>query len=302
MITYLDPNNAQFLSQVNSIHKRLERAQNQLSSGKKLNTVSDDPDQISSLLSARAALEAAKQIGSNLGRVQTEVNGAEKALQQASKAFERARVLGAQGASSNATADSRATLATEVDTILDQLVGLTRTTVEGRYIFSGDQDQTAPYSIDLTQATPVSAYLGGTTNTREIQHPNGSRFTVGKTAQEIFDSSDASQSVFANLTALRNALRGNDEAGVRTALDSAHTAGAHLERQLAYYGTTQNRVTQAVEFGQKLQQDVTEEVGNIENADIVEAILEMQQAQTQLQSALQSKAQLNRQSLFDFLR
>jgi hypothetical protein len=28
----------------------------------------------------------------------------------------------------------------------------------------------------------------------------------------------------------------------------------------------------------------------------------MQQAQTQLQSALQSKAQLNRQSLFDFLR
>jgi flagellar hook-associated protein 3 FlgL len=302
MITNLDPSNARFLSQVNAIRKRMEQAQNQLSSGKKLNTVSDDPDQISALLAARASLENTKQINNNLGRVQTEVNAAEKALQQASKAFERARVLGAQGASSNATADSRSTLATEIDTILDQLVGITRTTVEGRYIFSGDQDQTAPYSLDLSLTSPVSAYLGGATNTREIQHPNGSRFTVGRTAREIFESSTASENVFANLTALRNALRDNDEAGIRAALDTAHTSGAHLERQLAFYGATQNRVANAVDFGKKHEQDLVQEIGDIENADIVEAILEMQQAQTQLQSALQSKAQVGRQSLFDFLR
>jgi flagellar hook-associated protein 3 FlgL len=302
MLTNLDPNNAQFLSQVNSIRNRMERAQNQLSSGKKLNTVSDDPDQISALLTARASLESAKQINNNLGRVQTEVNAAEKALQQAGKAFERARVLGAQGASSNATADSRATLATEIETIMDQLVGITRTSVEGRFIFSGDQDQTAPYSIDFAQAVPISGYLGSTSNTREIQHPNGSRFTIGRTAQEIFDSSTAADNVFDNLTALRDALRNNDEAGIRTALDTAHTAGAHLERQLAFYGATQNRVANAVDFGKKHEQDLVQEIGDIENADIVEAILEMQQSQTQLQSALQSKAQVNRQSLFDFLR
>ena len=302
MRTNLDPNNAQFLSQVNAIHKRMERAQNQLSSGKKLNTVSDDPDQVSPLLTARASLENNRQINNNLGRVQTEVNGAEKALQQASKGFERARVLGAQGASSIATADSRATLATEVETIIDQLVGITRTTVGGRYIFSGDQDQTAPYAVDFSQAVPISAYLGSTSNTREIQHPNGSRFTIGRTAQEIFGSANASEDVFSNLIALRDALRNDNETGIRSALDTAHTSSTHLERQLAFYGATQNRVADAVDFGRKHEQDLVQEIGNIENADVVEAILEMQQAQTQLQSALQSKALLNRQSLFDFLR
>ncbi len=302
MLTNLDPNNSQFLSQVNAIHKRMERAQNQLSSGKKLNTVSDDPDLVSSLLTARAALENARQINNNLGRVQTEVNGAEKALQQASKSFERARVLGAQGATSNATADSRAVLATEVETIIDELVGITRTTVEGRYIFSGDQDQTPPYSVDFSQVPPISAYLGSAGNNREIQHPNGSRFTIGKTAKDIFDSANALENVFSNLSALRDTLLNNDELGIRAALDTAHTSSAHLERQLAFYGAAQNRVANAVDFGKKHQQDLIQEIGNIENADIVEAILEMQQAQTQLQSALQSKAQLNRQSLFDFLR
>jgi flagellar hook-associated protein 3 FlgL len=302
MLTNLNPDNSRFLSQVNSIRNRMDRAQSQLSSGKRLNTVADDPDQISTLLSARASLESVRQVNNNLGRVQTEVNAAEKALQQAGKAFERARVLGAQGASSNATPDSRATLATEIETIMDQLVGISRTTVEGRYIFSGDLDQTAPYSIDLSQTSPISAYLGSNSNTREIQHPNGSRFSVGRTAREIFDSPTASQNIFANLTALRDALRGNDEAGIRAALDTAHTSGAHLERQLAFQGATQNRVTNAFDFGKKHEQDLVTEIGNIEDADVVEAILELQQAQTQLQSALQSKAQSNRQSLFDYLR
>lgn len=302
MLTNLDPGNSQFLSTVNSIHKRMERAQNQLSSGRKVNTVSDDPDQISSLLTARASLESSKQISSNLGRVQTEVNAAEKGLQQASKAFERARVLGAQGATSTADGDSRATLAIEIEGILDQLVGISRTTVEGRYIFSGDQDQSAPYSIDVTQAIPISAYAGGSTSTREIQHPNGSRFIVSKTAQEIFDATNPADNVFTTLTALRDALKTSDQTGIRTALDTATTAGAHLERQLAYYGTRQNRVTEAIDFGKKHEQDLTAQIGDIENADVVEAILELQQGQTQLQAALQSRGQLRRQSLFDFLR
>jgi flagellar hook-associated protein 3 FlgL len=302
MITNLDPGNARFLSQVNAIQKRLQQAQNQLSSGKRINTVSDDPDQISNLLRARASLESTKQINANLGRVRTEVNAGEAALQQAGKDLERARVLGAQGASSSASPDSRAALANEVEAILDQLVGIARTTVEGRYIFSGDQDQTAPYSIDLTQVNPISAYAGSVSNTREIQHPNGSRFSISKTASEIFDSPNAGENVFATLTALRDALRNSDEAGIRSALDRATSAGPFLERQLAYYGATQSRVAAAVEYGKKQELDMTTEIGNIENADAVEAILELQQAQTQLQSALQSKAQLSRQSLFDFLR
>lgn len=303
MLTNLDSSNSLFLSTVNNIQRRMERAQQQLASGKRITRVSDDPDQISSLLAARASLSAAKQSNANLTRVQAEVNAAEKAISQASSAFERARVLGTQGANSTQTADTRATLATEVGSIMEQLVGISRTTIEGRFIFSGDQDLTAPYSIDLTQTPPISAYAGGTTNTREIQHPNGSRFTISKTAAEIFDSADPNTNVFQTLTSLRSALLANDDTAISTALDRMASAAPYLERMLAYYGASQNKVSEAVEYGKKLELDVTTEIADIENTDATQAILELQQAQLQQQAALQSRAQFtNRSNLFDYLK
>ncbi len=303
MLTNLDASNSLFLSTVNNIQRRMERAQQQLASGKRITRVSDDPDQISSLLAARASLSAAKQSNANLTRVQAEVNAAEKAISQASSAFERARVLGTQGANSTQTADTRATLATEVGSIMEQLVGISRTTIEGRFIFSGDKDLTAPYSIDLTQTPPIPAYAGGTTNTREIQHPNGSRFTISKTAAEIFDSADPNTSVFQTLTSLRSALLANDDTAISTALDRMASAAPYLERMLAYYGASQNKVTEAVEYGKKLELDVTTEIADIENTDATQAILELQQAQLQQQAALQSRAQFtNRSNLFDYLK
>lgn len=303
MLTNLDASSAQFLSSVNGIQRRMEQAQRHIASGKRITQVSDDPDQISSLLAARASLASAQQTSANLTRVQTEVNAAEKALGQASSALERARVLGTQGANSTQTAATRATLATEVGAVLEQLVGLSRTTIEGRYIFSGDQDLTPPYSIDLTQTPPVSAYAGGTTNTREIQHPNGSRFTVSRTAAQIFDTADPATNVFQTVTALRAALLADDDAALSTALDNLASAAPYLERMLAYYGATQNKVAEAVSYGRKLELDLTSEIAEIENTDITEAILELQQAQTQQQAALQSRAQFtNRSNLFDYLR
>jgi flagellar hook-associated protein 3 FlgL len=301
MVTNLDPANAQFVAQMKNIQTRMQRAQTQVASGKRVTVVSDDPDQISDLLSARASLSAARQSNANLNRVQTEVNAAEKGLAQASMALERARVVGAQGANGTQTPDTRATLASEVESVLDQLVGISRTTVEGRYIFSGDSDMTSPYSIDLNLMDPVSLYAGAATTTRQIQHPNGSRFTVSKSAQEIFDNPDPALNVFRTVTALRNALRAGDETAIQSALDDMASAAPHLERMLAYYGTAQNRVAEAVDYGKKLELDLTAQIANIENVDTTSAILEMQQAAVQQQAALQSKAQMQRKSLFDYL-
>ena len=101
---YLDSANFRYLGNLNAIERRMNRAQTQITSGKRVNTVSDNPDQISALLSARASLESTKQINFNMNRVATEASAAEKALQEASKALERVRVLGAQGANSTTTA------------------------------------------------------------------------------------------------------------------------------------------------------------------------------------------------------
>ena len=111
MIPSLTPSDQKFLNRVNRISDRLNKAQERVSSGSRFTSVSDDPDQVSTLLQARASLSSVHQVQSNLGRVKAEVDAGEQALRTVAEVFERARVLGAQGANFTQDADTRASIA-----------------------------------------------------------------------------------------------------------------------------------------------------------------------------------------------
>lgn len=300
MLRSVDANTEAFLDSMRRISNRMARAQRQVATGSKFNTVSDDPDQVSTLLQARADLSSTQTIQANLGRVKAEVDGGEQALESAVSILERVRTLGSQGATDTATPEARQTIAEEIGSLLEQLGGLSRTTVEGRYIFSGDSDQNPPYTIDMTQANAISAYAGSS-STREVQHPNGTRFGVGRTAQEIFDSPQANQNVFYSVDAIRRTLLANDGAGTKSALENVIGSLTYLNGELAHYGAVQNKVAGAVDFAQNQELQLKAHVGTLQDADISESILEFQQAATQQQAALESRAKMPRSTLFDYL-
>jgi flagellar hook-associated protein 3 FlgL len=172
--------------------------------------------------------------------------------------------------------------------------------VEGRFIFSGDSDSVSPYTIDLTQANPVSGYQGAAA-TRLIQHPNGTTFAVARTAQDIFDAADPTQNVFTQVNNLRTALLNNDQAGINAAMDALPKASEYLNSQLAFYGNTQNTVANATDYGQKLVLQFQTQVSGIQDADLATAAIELTQAQIQQQASLQARAQIPRTTLFNFL-
>ena len=300
MISSLQPGSQQFLDNLNKLGESMSRAQQRISTGRRISQVSDDPGAIPNLLEARASLVSNQQTLANLGRVKTEVDSAEQDLQTAVSLFDKVQTLGAQGNTDILTAAGRTALADELDSILQQFVGLAGSSVEGRYIFSGDTDQQAPYTYTPGQANPVSAYLGAA-STRLVQHPNGTTFSVALTAQQIFDSTDPTTNVFASIQALSAALRANDSPAVSAAADGLTKVGQHLNSQLAFYGRTQNKVADAAEFGKTLQLQLQTQISNVEDADLTQAILELTQGQTQQQAALQSRAMLPRTTLFDYL-
>lgn len=300
MISSLDPAAQRFLNGVNQIEQRSERAQRELTTGRRINTVSDDPDQVTNLIQTRADLARTKQIDGNLGRVKTEVDTAEGALQSAVTLVERAQTLGTQGQSGFTSAQTRQDLAGELGSVLQQLVSISGTTVEGRFVFSGDSDQQAPYTIDLTLPNPIGSYAGSTA-TRQVQHPDGSLISVGKTAQEIFDSSDPTQNVFTSINNLRTALLNGDQAGIDAALPNVRSAGTFLNNELAFYGTVQNRVSGAVDFGSNFETQLQAQLSQIQDADLTRSITELQQAKTQQDAALESRAKLPTVSLFNYL-
>lgn len=300
MISRLDPAIDKFLIDMVGINQRLERAQREVSSGKRLNQVSDIPDQISQMLQLRTEIQQTEQVRSNLGRVQTEVDAAEQSLQAAVKVLERASMIGTQGVNFTQEPDHRQMIAHEVEALLEQMVGLSRTTVEARYIFSGNADGQPPYTLDVSLDDPMSAYLGSAA-TRQVMHPTGSRFSISTTAEDIFDNADPTLNVFEAINNLRLALRDDDETAMIGALKQIKTAEVHLNIQLAFYGTTQNQVAEAVDFAHKQELRLKSRLSEIEDADMVQSIVALNQARYQQEVALVAHAKIPKISLFDFL-
>lgn len=314
MISPVDSSAQRFLADLERIQQRLQRAQAEISSGLRVRSPSDDPDALSQILISRARLELTTQIEQNLGRVKVEVDTAEQALRSAVSAVERALQLGTQGANSTQTPATRRMLAAEVEGLLEQMVRLASTRVEGRYIFSGDADQNVPYTLDLNQPSGVSPYAGSQA-TREALHPAGTRFQVARSAQQIFD--DPSASVFGALNALRKALlegpsapQGDpayqaqfaaQTAAIDAALVALRKAHAHLNEQLSFYGAVQNRLSEGISFARQLMVREQNLLSVLRDADIAAAAIALAQATTHQQAALSARAQMPRGSLFNYL-
>lgn len=290
-----------FLADLSSLEKRLIRSQEQVSSGLRMQTVSDDPDQVSTLLQLKAQVAHNDQLKYNLGRVQTEVSSAEQAINNATSLMDSARQIATEGANGTTTIPTRTQLAGQVKDIITEIFGLTNTTVEGRYVFSGNNDQTAPFaSVDLSAANGLGTYQGSN-NSRTIEHPNGSTFSVSLTASEIFDHGGASTSVLQSLTSLYNNLINNNVASLATDEANIQASSSYLSGQQERYGQIQIQVADGLTFQAKQSVQLSAQLSNTQDADTTAAITNMQQASLSVQAALQAQAALPKKSLFDFL-
>jgi len=301
MVSSLNSNAQQFLNSFNRITDALQKTQIQISSGLRVNEVSDAPDSISTLLAAWASLSVVQQIDSNLARFKSEADGGEQSLQSAVQLFDQVQTLGATSDTDTASANTRSVLAQQLGSILEQMGGLAATQVEGRYIFSGDSDQQAPYTIDLTQTNPVSAYMGSPA-TRVAQHPDGTTFALSETAQTIFDSPDPATNVFSAIEGLRTALANNDDAAIQAVVAGLGAMSAYLNGNLRFMGALKTKSPQATDYGQNLQTQLQTQISGLQDTDMTPAITELTQEQTQEQAALQSEAMIPRTTLFDYLK
>lgn len=142
--------------------------------------------------------------------------------------------------------------------------------------------------------------------TRLIEDPAGGSFPSSQTAQQIFDDrnpdgSVANDNVFAALNNLRIALLNNDTNGITAATTSLKSASDHLNVSLAYYGVVEDGIQNATTWAGNYNLQLQTQIGQLQDADVAAASLELTQGTTQLQAAFASEASLPRYTLFDFL-
>jgi flagellar hook-associated protein 3 FlgL len=227
-------------------------------------------------------------------------------LQSAVQAVENAVTLAAQGADSTLSASDRANIAQQVAGLQQTLVGISQTTFNGRYIFSGDQDTSPAYQLDSSQPDGVKQLITAS-STRVIVDATGTAISVAKTAQEIFDAknpdgSDADGNVFAAVNSLLTALNNNDQAGITQASSALQTADTYLNQQLAFYGEAEDRISAASDLAQKFQTQQQSQLSNLRDADIPAVALQLSQGQLDQQAALSAEASIEQaKNLFSYL-
>lgn len=307
MIDGLNAAGEQFLASINNLQNQMNTAEGDLSSGLRVNKASDAPQSVGDIFQARADLGNATQVDQNLTIVQAQAQAADSALQSAVQLMDNAATLGLEGSGSLATANptQQATLASQVQGLISQMVSISRTSVDGVYIFSGDQSGSPAYQVNPSSPTGVQQLIQ-TQATAQAADPTGITFPVALTAQAIFDNRDSSgnvtpQNVFASLQNLQNALQGGNSTTIAQAVDGVNTANAYLNQQLGFYGEAENRISSAISLAQKFQVQAQTQLSNLQDANVPAEALLMTQTTTAMNAAMSAEAKRPTTSLFDFL-
>jgi flagellar hook-associated protein 3 FlgL len=304
MLSNISGADQQFLSGLAAIQAAINQAQQQVSSGLKVSVASDAPDEVSTILLLHANIAANAQTTENLSNVQGEVGTADQSLSTAATLLDQAQTLASEGLGITETAGSRATLAGQVQGLLQQMVGLSQTTFEGRYVFSGDSDQTPSYQYDASTQTVTRLQVSD--STRQIADTSGQTFPVGLSANQIFDVRDSSDqpttgNVFAALTAVSAALTANDTAGLQTATASLQAASTYLDQQQTFYGNAENQITAAQTEASKQNVSLQTTLGNLVDADEASSIVQLQEGATNLQAAMAAYTKVPKTTLFEVM-
>lgn len=299
MIRTIDGATQNFLADLDRFQAATDKAQREITSGLRVERVSDAPQQVGDILELRGELGWNTQILANLNQAKAEADTAEGVLAQAVPLLDQAATLGSEGAGSLVSADRRLTLAQQVEGILAQLVGISSTNCGGRFVFSGDRAEAPPYELNLGSPNGVNALMTQPA-TQQILDADGIALPASRTAQEIFDSPAAS--VFAALNGLRAGLAANSESAIQAALQSLRSAGDHLNTELSYYGIAQGRIDAAIGRARQMDVRYQTELSGQRDADIVAATLELNQGQLHQQAALAARARQPAGSLFDYIK
>jgi flagellar hook-associated protein 3 FlgL len=149
------------LAQTERSRENMDKAQNEVGSGKRVEHPGDDP--AAAALAVGHSVDQARftAVGKNAQQAADELNQADTALEGIGTAASRALQLATQFGNDSYGATDRASGAQAIDGILQQTVGLLNTTYSGRYIFGGSQDGSAPFDASGNYLGDSAHAIGG---------------------------------------------------------------------------------------------------------------------------------------------
>ncbi|MBI4532196.1 MAG: hypothetical protein HY709_11835, partial [Candidatus Latescibacteria bacterium] len=135
------------LLSIERTRNRMTETQQQLSTGKKINTLSDDPLNVHKALRLRELKASNERFQENVQDSINLLSSLTEEMTIISDIVSRVKDFGIQGSIPIADEEGRNTLALQIDQMLQELVDQANTTFIGKSIFGGVQTIETPYEI-----------------------------------------------------------------------------------------------------------------------------------------------------------
>ena len=148
--------NMRFNTTVNSLFSAQSQYNDlleKIASQKKVNRASDDPVAATRIIDIRQAKAANEQYRKNMDSSDSWISATESKLSSAYDLLVNAQEIAVGQATATSNAVTRQIAAQQVQSLIDEMSSLANAKSGNRYLFSGSQTSTQPFSADLSAAT-----------------------------------------------------------------------------------------------------------------------------------------------------
>ncbi len=291
-------------TQLGKLATQADTLNTQIATGKKFTSPSQDVVAYNRLTTIKQTNADSTAFASNVSLAQSLLQQSDTTLTAIGNQLQRAAELTTQAANGTLNDANRKTIAIELQSIRDDLVGLAGTTdARGQPLFGAASGGAA-----VIQASDGTISFGGTGEISSIPGADGTDIHATDSAQRVFGNIPASgggtTDVFAVLSSLISALNtGGDVAaatgsaadGLKGALNQVSNVQGSVGARAARLDIVASQATDAAAARE------TDRVA-LEDTDVSTAITELQKTMTVLQATQASFTKLGQLSLFTYLR
>ena len=271
----------------------------QLSSGVRVNSLSDDPLAAGENVLLLNQIQRDDSFTQTSSLVQGQLQVADSALGGVVSQLTQAISLATGANNGTLNGSDLKSISNQLAGIRDEVVALANTSYQGQYIFGGSQTGTIPFS--LSTGNPATASYNGDGTINYLVTPNGQRIQLNVPGNQIFTAT-GSTDVLGVLNQLVADFASGQAAPTAVADTTAlSTALNFVSQQRVVLDNSLTRLTAATDASTNEKTQLTAAQTNLMQADVAKIATQLSLSETQ-QTALENViAQLGGGSLFDRL-
>lgn len=279
----------------------LAKTQQQVSTGERILSPSDDPVAAVRVLGIERDLNLTEQYQSNADVAENKLSVTDGVLTSAADILQRIRELAVQGLNDSNDGSAREAIAEEMNQLNESLLSLANSTdANGEYLFSGYQSNTQAFD-------PGTYAYNGDSGQRNVRVGSGYLVEVSEPGDQVFVSTNldgSTQAIFQTIDDFTAALNNND---VSTApnngdfLSNLDTSLGQVLGARTNVGTRMNAIDQQRAVNEASIASLESNRSQLADLDYAEAITRLNQQSVGLQAAQQAYVKVQGLSLFNFI-